>query len=294
MTAPRPDPTSPAALHALLRARGFRPRRSLGQTFLTDANIVAKIVAAAHLTGREPVLEVGAGAGAVTRALVAASPRVLAVEIDPLLVDVLRETLGDAARILHADLLTLDWPSLLGGPSAGPWRVVANLPYAITGPAILHLLSARNLVERMVIMVQAEVADRLTAPPGGRQRGFLSVLVQAACEAETVWRVARTCFWPPPRVDSVILGLTLRRPPLVPDSLLPAFLRLVHAGFAVRRKTLLNALLNSPDLALSRPDARALLASAGIEEGRRAETLSDSEFLALAQVLAGRRRSPDQ
>jgi 16S rRNA (adenine1518-N6/adenine1519-N6)-dimethyltransferase len=285
---PGPDPTSAIALRSLFRQYGFRPRRSLGQTFLTDANIVAKIVAATELAGTESVLEIGPGAGAVTRALAAAAARVMAIEIDPTLVAILRETVGDAAQVIQADVLAVDWPQLLGQGRQGRWRVVANLPYAITGPAILHLLAARDWVERLVIMVQAEVAERLMAPPGGRERGLLSVVVQAACQVKLVWRVARTCFWPQPAVDSAILGLSVRRPQLVPDELQPAFMEVVRAGFAVRRKTLLNALAQSDKLGLSKQDARRLLDSCGIDESRRAETLSELEFLTLAEAVAGR------
>ena len=281
-----PDPTSPTVLRELFRDHDFHPRRSLGQTFLTDANIVGKIVAAAELSGREPVLEIGPGAGAVTRALVAAAPRVLAIEIDRTLIAVLRDTVGEPVEILNADVLTVDWEQTLGGE--GRWRVVANLPYAITGPAILQLLSARRYVDRLVIMVQLEVAERLLAPPGGRQRGLLSVLVQAACEVKSVWRVSRTCFWPQPRVDSEILALAVRRPSLVPESVAPVFARVVHAGFATRRKMLVNALAHSPELGLTKDDARSALISCGIDPDRRAETLSEMEFLRLAEVLQGR------
>jgi 16S rRNA (adenine1518-N6/adenine1519-N6)-dimethyltransferase len=281
-----PDPTSPTVLRDLFRDHDFRPRRSLGQTFLTDANIVGKIVAAAQLSGREPVLEIGPGAGAVTRALVDIAPRVMAIEIDRTLIGVLRATVGERVEVIHADVLTVDWEQTLGGE--GRWRVVANLPYAITGPAILHLLSAHRYVDRLVIMVQREVAERLLAPPGGRQRGLLSVLVQAACEAEPVWRVSRTCFWPQPQVDSEVLALTVRRPPLVPEPMEPMFARVVHAGFATRRKMLVNALAQSPDLGLTKDDARGALISCDIDPDRRAETLSEMEFLRLAEAVQGR------
>lgn len=284
-----PNPTSAVTLRALFRQRHFRPRRSLGQTFLTDANIVAKIVEAAELTGREPVLEIGPGAGAVTRALVGA-PRVLAIEIDPTLVAILRETVGESVEVVQADVLAVDWRHLLGGSGGTRWRAVANLPYAITGPAILHLLAARQWLDRMVIMVQAEVAARILAPPGGRQRGLLSVVVQASCEVRPVWRVARTCFWPQPEVDSAILALTVRRPPLVPHALEPLFMKVVRAAFGARRKTLLNALPQSAELGLPKEEGRALLASCQIEERRRAETLGEDEFLRLAQALDRRDR----
>jgi 16S rRNA (adenine1518-N6/adenine1519-N6)-dimethyltransferase len=277
-----PDPTSPTALRQLFRERNFRPRRSLGQTFLTDANIVAKIIEFAQLTGKQPVLEIGPGAGAVTRSLAASARRVLAIEIDPTLVEILRETVGEKVEVITADVLAVDWQRLLGGE--GRWRVVANLPYAITGPSIVQLLAARKWIDRLVIMVQQEVAERLTAAPGGRQRGLLSVLVQATCEAKLVWRVARTCFWPQPQVDSALLTLDVRRPPLVSDDLEPFFFRVVRAGFGTRRKTLLNALAYG--LGSTKDEARSLLSGGEIDPERRAETLSEMEFLRLAGALA--------
>jgi len=281
-----PDPTSSTQLRMLFRKHDFRPRRRLGQTFLVDGNVVRKIVEAAALTKEDSVLEVGAGAGAVTRALSLVAGRVVGLEIDPTLVSILGETVGGAAEVLEGDVLRIDWQQVFGGDRTGRWRVVANLPYAITGPAILRLLAARDWVERLVIMVQREVGERLVAAPGGRERGLLSVLVQSTCEAELVRRVPRTCFYPRPRVDSAIVQMTVRRPPSVPPSLDGAFQEVVRAAFGARRKTLLNALAQAEKLRLARPEVRDLLAAAGIEQSRRAETLSVSEFVLLAEQTA--------
>jgi len=284
-----PDPTSPTQLRELFHKHGFRPRRSLGQTFLVDANIARNIVAAAALTGREPVLEIGAGAGALTRELARAAARVVAVEIDPALVAILGETVGGAAKVIHADVLALDWQELLGEPNKGRWRVVANLPYAITGPALLRLSEARAWVARMIVMVQQEVAERLTAPPGGRIRGMLSVLLQAFFDLRMIARVPRTCFWPRPRVDSTVLALTVRHPPAIPASLELTFRQVVRAAFGTRRKTLANALPHAGELGLTKEEARALLMQSDIAESRRAETLTEEEFLHLTQAVARRR-----
>jgi 16S rRNA (adenine1518-N6/adenine1519-N6)-dimethyltransferase len=292
MTPARPaaiNPTSPAQLRALFTRLGFRPRRSLGQTFLVDDNIVHKIVAAAQLGSHPPVVEIGAGAGAVTRALSEVASTVLAVEIDPTLAALLRDTLGHTVEVVEADLLALDWSDIFPRAQAGRWRLVANLPYAITGPAILKLLEATHWVDRFVIMVQAEVAERLIAPPGGRSRGLLSVLVQAACTTALSWRVSRTCFWPRPQVDSVLLTLDVRRPPLVAPALEGALHQLARAAFSVRRKTLLNALAHASDLELAKTSAADLLSEARIEPDRRAETLSVEDFVRLAQAFLRRR-----
>ncbi len=281
-----PDPILPTQLRALFRRHGFRPRRRLGQTFLVDRNIVRKIVEAAQLAGQEPVLEVGAGAGAVTAALAATARRVVAIEVDPTLVAILQETVGDGATVVCADMLEVDWGQVLGSEFKGQWRVVANLPYAITGPALLRLAETREWAERMVIMVQAEVAERLAAPPGTRTRGILSVILQTLFEVEIVTSVSRTCFWPRPRVDSTILTLNVRRPALLSASLEPAFRRVVRAAFGVRRKTLSNALAHASVMDLSKSEAKRLLSQCGIDQARRAETLSEAEFLRLASALA--------
>ena len=284
-----PDPSSPAQLRELLRRHGFRPRRGLGQTFLVDANIVRKIVRAAELTGQEPALEVGAGAGAVTRELARYAGHVLAIEIDPVLMGVLRESVGRAAELLQADVLTVDWEGLLRTGGKGSWRVVANLPYAITGPAILRLLEAQHWVERLVIMVQREVAERIVAPPGGRARGMLSVLVQAVCGTKVVGPASRTCFWPRPRVDSTILALSVRRPSLVPGPLEPLFRRVVKSAFGTRRKTLANALAHARGMGLPKAVVNALLSECEIEDRRRAESLSAEEFVRLTGTIARHR-----
>jgi len=288
------DPAAPGRLRALFRRHGFRPRRRLGQTFLVDGNIVRNLVRAAELTGQECVVEVGAGAGAVTRALTQQARRVIAIELDAALVSMLAEIVGDTAEIVHGDLLALRWDDVLGAEDRGRCRVVANLPYAITGPALLHLLDGLDWFSLLVIMVQREVADRLVALPGNRARGLLTVLVEAACETRIVARVARTCFYPRPQVDSTILALKPRRPGPVPPELDPTFRRLVKAAFGTRRKMLSNALSHSPALAISKEEAVALLSQCDIDPGRRAEDLSAEEFVGLAEAFAAMpRKGPE-
>jgi len=286
---PATHPLSPTQLRALFGQHGFRPRRGLAQTFLVDGNIVRNIVGVADLTGDEPVLEVGAGAGAVTGELVRAARRVVAVELDSTLVAILREVVGDAAEIVQADVLALDWAPLFGPADRGRWRVVANLPYAITGPALFRLAEVREWARRLVIMVQEEVGERLVAPPGGRSRGILSVLLQTLFDITIAARVSRTCFWPRPKVDSMILVMDVRCPAVLPPALEPAFRRVVRAAFGTRRKTLANALAASPEIAISKADAVAALTQCGVDPARRAESLSEEEFLRLAEAVARRR-----
>ena len=287
------DPAARTRLRILFQRHGFRPRRRLGQTFLVDANIVQKAVRALNLTGEECVVDVGAGAGAVTRALAERARRVIAIEVDAALVTILGETVGDAAEILHGDALALEWDDLLRGETRGRCRLIGNLPYAITGPAIIHLLDGIEWFDRLVIMVQEEVAERLLAPAGRRARGLLTVLVEAACDIRMVGRVARTCFLPRPQVDSTILALEPRRPGLVAPGLEQTFRRIVKAAFGTRRKTLSNALSQSPALGLAKEEAVALLSQCDIDPSRRAEALSAEEFVRLAKAFAAKpRRDP--
>jgi len=282
----RPNPTSVGQLRALFREFDFRPRKSLGQTFLTDANIARKIIAAADLHPDDPVLEIGPGAGAMTHLLQDAARRVLAIEIDPTLAAILQEPPSDRLQVLQEDVLQVDWPALLGREGAGRWNVVANLPYAITGPAILKLLEAKEWLARLTIMVQVEVAERLVSPPGSKARGLLGVLVEAGCETHLAFRVPRTCFWPLPQVDSAVVTLEVRRPPLVPPSLEALFRRVVRGAFGTRRKTLANALAHSAEVSVDKAGAEALLEACGVAPERRAETLTVAEFLCVAEHLA--------
>ena len=293
MTSPpvgSPEPTAVSQLRALLRQHGFRPRRSLGQTFLVDANIVRKIVSAADISPEDSVLEIGPGAGAVTRGLVAEAGRVVAVEIDPVLVAVLKETVGEAAEVICADVLTVALGEVIGGePPNGQarrlWKVVANLPYSITGRAMVLLLGARRWISGMVVMVQAEVAERLLAPPGSRQRGWLSVFAEICCEAKLVGRVSRNCFWPRPKVDSAILGLAVRRPSLVSPEREALLQEVVKGAFSTRRKTVVNALSRAGKLGLPKELVHSLLEQCGIRPELRAEALSAEEFLRLTEAV---------
>ena len=279
----RPNPTSPSQLRAVFRRYDFRPRRELGQTFLVDGNIARKIVRAALLTGVEQVLEIGPGAGAVTRLLAEQARRVVAIELDPVLVAVLVETVGGEVEVIQEDFLSVELDGLFASESKGSWRCVANLPYAITGPAIMRLLEAAAWFDRMVIMVQQEVAQRLLAPAGDRTRGLLTVLAEASCKVSAVGHVSRRCFFPQPRVDSTILAFQVRRPPLVSPDVMPVFERVVKAAFSTRRKTLANALSGPSGLGLEKQDATGLLSQSGIEPARRAESLSADEFVALTK-----------
>ena len=282
--------SSPAAVSALLRKYGLHPRKRFGQNFLVDAGTLGKIVSAGGVNAGDLVLEIGGGLGVLTRALagsVGESGRVVAVEIDRDLQTVLAETTGDLPQITISpgDALALDLPALLShhGHSADrPARAVANIPYNITSPLLATLLAVRPPLSVIVLLVQKEVAERLTAGAGTDAYGALSVFAQFHTNVETVGTVSRRVFLPAPDVDSAIVRLT-------PHSLLPVavaseeqFFRVVRAAFGQRRKSLLNALSGDPQLQWTREEAQRHLDSAGIDGGRRGETLTLTEFAALS------------
>jgi len=285
------DIGTPKRTREIIARYGFALRKSLGQNFLVDANVLLKIVEAAELDPTKGALEIGPGIGALTEQLARAAGRVAAIELDRRLIPILEELLAPYGNveIVHGDALKLDLKRLIAERFAGLARVsvVANLPYYVTTPILMKLLEDRLPLEHIVVMVQKEVAERMTAPPGGKDYGSLSVAVRYFAEPEIICTVPRGVFVPPPNVDSAVVRLRLRdRPPVdVRDEAM--FFRVVHAAFAQRRKTLANnltALLGKE----RRQEAAALPAACGIDPGRRGETLSLEEFAALANRLAGR------
>jgi 16S rRNA (adenine1518-N6/adenine1519-N6)-dimethyltransferase len=274
--------TSPRVLRDLLAAHGLRPRKRLGQHFLVDGNVLAIIVGALAPAPGDRLLEIGAGVGTLTRPLADSGAQVTAVELDDRLAPVLAETVGDRPnlRLLRGDVLALDLDALLVG---GRWKIAGNLPYYITTPIIARLLERHDRIERMVFTMQREVADRMAAPPGGRDYGALSVLAQFRCQVERVAAVSRHCFYPEPEVESVIVRLNVRAQPAVAVADEQLFFAVVRAAFGQRRKTLANALAGA-DLPLPQP-AADLLRSVGIAPGRRGETLSLDEFARIADRI---------
>ena len=279
------DLTSPAQLMALFRRHDFRPKKRFGQNFLVDRNVLNKILEAADIHDGDPVLEVGAGAGGLTLALAERGANVVAVEIDRRLIAILTEALQGRPNVavVSADILGLNLPQFLrdhfGSAKA---KVLGNLPYYITSPIIAELLQARAQIERMVLMMQREVAERLRSSPGTKDYGSMSVFVQYYSEPEVIARVSKNVFLPPPEVSSAIVRLTPRaRPPVeVPSDEL--FFDVVHCAFGQRRKTLLNSLSDCQALGLSKDQVLRVLQEAGIDPSRRAETLSLEEFARIA------------
>lgn len=268
----------------MLRRRGLRPRKRFGQNFLVDERILGKIVAAAELSPGDVVLEVGPGLGTLTGALAERAGRVVAVEIDRDLIALLAETVGRRpnVRLVEGDFLALPLDDLLPADCAA-YKAVANLPYYITSPVILKFLTGGRPWERLVFMVQREVAERLAARPGSKAYGSLSVFLQFHATLEFVTRVPRTAFFPPPEVDSAVVVLDPRPAPLPPGPEREVFFRMVRAAFGQRRKTLANALAGG---GFPEPAVAEALAASGLEGRRRGETLALEELVALARCLS--------
>ena len=257
-----------------------RPLKQLGQHFLIDANIVRKIVALADLQGQETLFEIGPGRGILTRALCGVANRVIAVEIDRQLYEHLRDHTGDCANLeLHqGDALEFPFSRL-----PDETVVVANLPYYLSTALLFRLLDHRDRFSRLVVMLQTEVARRLIAGPGSKDYGVLSVLTQAAADAEMGFHVSAQCFRPRPEVGSSVVKLHVRRPALLSPVQEGFFRPVVRASFAHRRKRLLNSLR---DEGFSPEPVQEALARLHRSPDCRAEQLSLDEFVRLAEALA--------
>jgi len=267
---------------ALLREHGLHPKKGLGQNFLVDPGALQRVVETAEVTREDAVLEVGAGLGSLTRVLAHAAWRVAAVELDRALIPVLEEVLADFDNVsLHqGDMLLLDPAALVGQPG---YLVVANIPYYITSALIRHLLEAEQQPRRIVLTVQREVAQRITADAG--DMSLLALSVQVYGRPGIAAQIPAGAFYPAPKVDSAVVRVDLYAEPLIPRNEIDLFFRLAKAGFSQRRKTLRNTL--SAGLRLAPAEAARLLDSAGIDPMRRAETLSLEEWGKLVEVYSG-------
>lgn len=273
---------SPEVVHYICKRFDIKMSKKLGQNFLIKRGIVDEIVHAAELTPGEPVLEVGPGIGTLTQGLAQSGADVTAIELDRRLLEVLDTTLAsyDNVRIIHGDVLKLDVPSIMNHK---PFKVVANLPYYITTPIIMSLLESKLPIERLVVMVQKEVALRMVAKPGTKDYGSLSVAVQYYTEPDIVLDVPPKSFLPAPAVTSSVIRCVLRDKPPVDVIDEKLFFRVVKAGFAQRRKTFSNTMKTT---GLSKDRIEELLAKANIDGQRRGETFTLQEFADVANAWA--------
>ncbi|MBU5363866.1 16S rRNA (adenine(1518)-N(6)/adenine(1519)-N(6))-dimethyltransferase RsmA [Enterococcus devriesei] len=283
------DIATPSRTQEILKKHGFSFKKSLGQNFLTEPNILQKIVATAEIDKGTNVIEVGPGIGALTEHLARAAHQVLAFEIDDRLIPVLADTLSpyDNVKVVHNDILKVNLQQETAYfDQEGPIKVVANLPYYITTPIMMHILASDLAIAEMVVMMQREVADRISAKPGTKAYGSLSIAVQYYMEASTAFIVPKTVFIPQPNVDSAILRLVRRETPAVAVKNEKEFFKLTKSAFVLRRKTLWNNLLNTygKDEA-TRAWLENSLQQAEIDPKRRGETLSLEEFARLSNAL---------
>jgi 16S rRNA (adenine1518-N6/adenine1519-N6)-dimethyltransferase len=284
------DIATPVRTRAILEKYGFSFKKSLGQNFLIDTNILKKIVSFADLSENSGAIEIGPGIGALTEQLARSSKKVVAFEIDQRLLPILNDTLSPYAnvKVIHKDVLEANVQSMMAEEFQGieDVMVVANLPYYVTTPIIMKLLEEHLPIRGIVCMLQKEVADRISAKPGTKEYGSLSIAIQYYTEAETVMIVPKTVFVPQPNVDSAVIRLTKRSQPAVNVKDEDFFFQVTKASFAQRRKTILNNLTSQlPEGKQKKEEILAALSASGVEPTRRGETLSLEEFGMLSDQL---------
>jgi len=274
----------PSDIRSLADRLGVRPSKQRGQNFVIDANTVRRIVRVAGVGADDVVLEVGPGLGSLTLALLAVARRVVAVEIDPVLAGALPETLASYAgdRAGRCEVVVADAMRIDAIPGPPPTALVANLPYNVSVPVLLHLLGLLPSLERGLVMVQAEVADRLAAAPGSKVYGVPSVKAAWYADVRRAGTVGRNVFWPAPNVDSGLVAWTRRDPPVTTATREQVF-AVVDAAFAHRRKVLRGALR---DLAGSGDAASVALTAAGVDPMARGESLTVEQFARIAERLS--------
>ncbi|WP_088043529.1 16S rRNA (adenine(1518)-N(6)/adenine(1519)-N(6))-dimethyltransferase RsmA [Bacillus sp. EAC] len=284
------DIATPSRTKEILAKYDFFFKKSFGQNFLIDTNILENIVSYADLTGESCAIEIGPGIGALTEQIAKRAKKVLAFEIDNRLIPILEDTLSpyDNIQIVNEDVLKADVEKAIEEylPNEKDIMVVANLPYYVTTPIIMKLLKEGLPIRGIVCMLQKEVADRIAAKPGTKDYGSLSIAIQFYTHASTVMTVPRTVFMPQPNVDSAVIKLVKRDQPAAEVIDEAFFFEIVRASFAQRRKTLNNNLLsNFSQLKKDKSILETCLTEAGIVGTRRGETLSIQEFATLSNSL---------
>jgi 16S rRNA (adenine1518-N6/adenine1519-N6)-dimethyltransferase len=284
------DIATPIRTKAILEKYGFSFKKSLGQNFLIDTNILNRIVDHAGLTKESGAIEIGPGIGALTEQLAKNCQKVVAFEIDQRLIPILEDTLSPYphVKVIHEDVLKADVLSVMENEfkEMDDVMVVANLPYYVTTPIIMKLLEDQLPIRGIVCMLQKEVADRISAKPGTKEYGSLSIAVQYFTMAEIVMIVPKTVFVPQPNVDSAVIRLTRRLTPIVEVKDEAFFFQVTRASFAQRRKTLLNNLQSGLKNGKEKKELiLSILEKVQIEPSRRGETLSIEEFARLSDAL---------
>lgn len=280
---------SPAVIKSILAEKGFRFSKSLGQNFLIDEGVLDAIVEKSGVDENTCVLEIGPGFGTLTQRLCRAAKKVVAVEIDTFAAEILSENLAECAnlKIVCGDILKLNVAELIESEfgSGEKIRVVANLPYYITTPIIMLLIENGLPIESVTVMIQKEVADRLSASPGGKDYGAITLSVQYRCKAEKIVSVPPSSFMPPPKVTSAVIRLDLLDTPSVTVSDEKRLFKVIKAAFAQRRKTLLNTLSSCGGFSMEKSEIENMLIFLGIDPKRRGETLSLEEYAKISEKI---------
>ncbi len=278
---------NPLVIRQIKNKYGFNFSKSLGQNFLTDKGVIDGIIEGAGVTREDLVIEIGPGIGVLTAAAAEKAGKVIAIEIDSNLIEILADTLSeyDNVTVINENVVKMNLKDLISKEAGVEYKnvkVIGNLPYYITTSIIMKLLESHLPIENITIMMQKEVADRIKEGPGSRTYGALSVAVQYYCTVEVVEEVPKEVFMPKPKVDSTVLRLDMRKEPPVKLISEDMFFRCVKAGFSQRRKTLLNSLTGT---GFSKDILSKCLENAGIDSKRRAETLSLQDFANIANGL---------
>ncbi len=278
--------SSPKVIKEILAESGFKFSKSLGQNFLIDDNVLDRICS--DIDSDTNVIEIGPGFGTLTQRLLLNAKKVVAIEIDKTAIPILEDNLSefDNLTVINEDVLKCDLNSIIdehfGG---GRVRIIANLPYYITTPIIMHILESRVKIDELRIMIQKEVAMRIAAKEATKDYGALSIAVNYYAEPELICHVPPSSFIPAPKVSSSVISLKIRTEPPVALNDEKGFFKLVKASFGQRRKTLLNALGNSPLVPMGKGELSEVMGKCGIDEKRRGETLSIAEFARLSNEI---------
>ena len=281
---------TPLECTRLIREYDFPVQKKYGQNFITDPGVLEAIVRASGITKEDVVLEIGPGMGALTSYLLKAAQKVIAVEIDRMLIPILKDTLKDYDNLvlINDDILKTDLDSLIASEAGGKKiKVAANLPYYITTPVVMELLEKQKNIESITVMVQKEVAERMQTGPGSKAYGALSLAVQYYSKPEIFMTVSKNCFVPRPEVDSAVINLDIyepeNRPVRVKDE--EKMFKIIRAAFNQRRKTLPNSLANAASLNFSKAEVNAALEKMGLPLTIRGEALTLEEFARLSDLL---------
>jgi len=277
-------------IRKILRDHGIRPLKRLGQSFLEDINIINKIISISNIQEDDTVVEIGAGVGIMTELIAEKVRKVIALDIDPRMVGILRERLAGYHQVdvVKGDVLKYDFSSVGYELLSRKTKVIGNIPYNISSQILFHLLAYRQHISSMILMFQKELADRLIASPGTKEYGIPTVLVSMYTECFREMVIPRSCFYPEPKVTSAVMKIIIREKPLMDLNDHDFFVKIVKIAFSKRRKTLLNNLRSSPLLGYSEREVVTALKKSGIDGVRRGETLTAEELGKLSNALYSR------